>query len=101
MKKVINGKMYNTQTAECYGEYQYSNCGDFQYVYEALYRKKTGEMFLYGTGGPASKYREKVGSSTWTGGTQIIPLTVDEAKEWAEKYIDGGTYVELFGEVEE
>lgn len=101
MKKVIGEKMYNTETAKYCGGYEFSNCGDFQHVCEELYQKKTGELFLYGSGGAASKYSEMVGNNSWTGGSRIKPLTIDEAKEWAERHLDGDDYVELFGEVEE
>ena len=47
MKKIINGKMYNTETAKYCGGYEFSNCGDFNYVCEELYQKKTGELYLY------------------------------------------------------
>lgn len=46
MKKIINGKMYNTETAEFIDSYESGYPKDFAYVYEALYRKKTGEFFL-------------------------------------------------------
>lgn len=101
MKKVINGKMYNTETAKYCGGYEFSNVGDFNHVCEDLYRKKTGEFFLYGEGGAMSKYCEEVGNNSWTGGEKIIPLTIKEAKRWSEKHLNADTYIELFGEVEE
>lgn len=52
MKKIINGKKYDTDTAK---EVGYSNNGllstDIDYIEETLYQKKTGEFFLYGEGG--------------------------------------------------
>ena len=73
MKKIINGKMYNTETAKYCGGYEFSNCGDFNYVCEELYQKKTGELFLYGEGG-AMNWNEvegaighaKIGVKTYT-----------------------------------
>ena len=44
MKKIIDGRMYNTETAKCVGEW--SNAGtwrDFNHMEEALYRKKNGD----------------------------------------------------------
>lgn len=102
MKKIINGKMYNTETAKRLGEYDNGYAiNDFSHVYEALYLKKTGEYFLYGKGGAMSKYSEPCGSNCWCGGKRIIPLTESEAKEWAERKLDADEYVEIFGEVEE
>ncbi len=101
MKKIIRGKKYDTDTAELVGEYQYSNPRDFHYVYEELYRKRTGEYFLYGTGGPMSKYSESVGQNEWSGGEAITPLDLNDAKDWVEKNCDADKYEELFGTVED
>lgn len=48
MKKIINGKAYNTETAKELGSYWngYPH-GDFSYVCETLYVKRTGEYFLH------------------------------------------------------
>lgn len=102
MKKVINGKMYNTETAKKVGswgnEYYYN---DFRWCAEELYKKKTGEFFLHGNGGAMSKYSVSCGQNSWSGGEEIIPMTDSEAKEWAEKHLDADEYEEIFGEVEE
>ena len=102
MKKIINGKLYDTETAKLVGEYD-NGCSysDFHYMSEELYLKKTGEFFKYGTGGAMSRYNKECGFNEWTGGDDIIPLTEEEAKEWAELHIDADGYMELFGEVEE
>lgn len=55
MKKVINGKVYNTETAEEVASYSFSNSNDFRYIREKLYRTKKGNWFLYGEGGPMTK----------------------------------------------
>ena len=85
MKKIINGKRYDTETAEFCGSREYGYPGDFDHVSEELYQKRTGEFFLYGEGGPNLKYREEISMNSWSGGEKIIPLTDDEAKEWAEE----------------
>ena len=69
--------------------------------YQELYRKKTGEYFLYGRGGAMTMYGECCGSNSWTGGSAILPLTVDEAQEWVMEHCDADTYISLFWEVEE
>ena len=38
MKKIINGKRYDTDTAKELGSWSYSHYGDFAYVCETLYR---------------------------------------------------------------
>lgn len=73
---------------------------DFSFWEEELYKKKTGEFFLHGTGGPMSKYREYI-CGAYTEGEKITPLTEDEARQWAEHRLDGFEYEEIFGEVEE
>lgn len=101
MKKIINGRKYNTETAKEVG--CWSNgypCGDFNWCQETLYKKKTGEYFLHGEGGALSNYSR----DTWngsTGGVKIIPMTKDEAREWAENKLSCDEYEALFGEVEE
>lgn len=102
MKKYINGKSYDTATATELG--CFSNGGtwrDFNHFVETLYRKRTGEYFLHGEGGPMTQYRERVDNSSWSGGEQIIPITVDEAREWAEKNLGTEEYDAIFGAIAE
>lgn len=101
MKKIINGKRYDTNTAKLIGEASYSNPSDFNYWCEELYRKRTGEFFLYGDGGPMSKYSRSIGQNEWSGGEEIQPLTLEEAQEWGEQYLNADEYEEMFGRVEE
>lgn len=83
------------------GYYQHLYPRDFGYVCEELYRKTTGEFFLYGEGGAASKYRERTTDGMWCGGEKIIPLKLKEAQAWAEEHLDGDEYEKIFGEVDE
>lgn len=102
MKKIINGKRYDTEAAEKVAE-AYSNLArnDFGYWEEELYRKRTGEFFLYGWGGPASRYSKTAGLNSWSGCEKIRPLTIEEAQKWAEENLDGDDYEAIFGEVTE
>ena len=101
MKRIINGRRYDTQTAKRVGYTSYSTPGSLGYWSEDLYRKKTGEYFLHGQGGPMSKYSQSVGENEWTGGKEIIPLTLEEAQAWVEKNLNGEMYEEIFGKVKE
>lgn len=104
MKKIINGKMYNTETADSIGYYSNGDdMGNFNWYAETLCRKKNGEFFLYAEGGPASPYGVSCDpSDRWfRSGSTIVPMTIDEAKCWAERCIDADKYIEVFGEVEE
>lgn len=102
MKKVINGRLYNTETAKHIGNYSNDlSYDDLKYFDEDLYLKKTGEFFLSGSSGAFGKYAESVGANSWCGGSGIVPITEQEAKEWVEMHLDADTYIELFGEPEE
>ena len=103
MKKIINGKKYDTETANCICVYQFSYSGDFRYVHEELYLKKTGEFFLFGEGGAMSKYAKFLGRNIGTSGDSDVftPISVDEAKGFFEEHGDSENYEKYFGEVEE
>ena len=102
MKRIINGKRYDTETARKVAEH--NNGGgwrDFRHVEEALYCKRTGEYFLAGSGGPQTRYAERVDQNSWSGGEGIIPLTDTEAREWGEAHMTADEYEAEFGPVEE
>lgn len=104
MKKIINGKKYDTETAkELYCASNGYTRRDFGFAEETLFRKKTGEYFIYGNGGAASRWAERVDDHTRCGGSGIEPITEAEAREWVEKWSDGDpdVYEKIFGEVDE
>lgn len=102
MKKIINKKKYDTETAKELG-YDTNGLGlrDFNHYSETLYQKRSGEYFLYGEGGPLSKYARPEGLTGWTSGERIMPMTFEEAREWAEKHLNADEYEVIFGEVVE
>ncbi len=102
MKKIISGKVYDTDTAKNLGSW--CNAGswrDFHHMEETLYRKKTGEFFLHGEGGPMTKYAIAEGQNSWRGGSRIMPMSFSEAREWAEEHLDADEYEAIFGAVSE
>lgn len=102
MRKIRNGKAYDTETAREVGSYHNTyDTGDFNWYEETLYRKRTGEYFLHGVGGPRSRYAVSISSSGWRGGEEITPLSYSEATDWAEEYLDAEAYEAEFGEVPE
>lgn len=102
MKKIIKNKVYDTETAEKVGEWDNGQRDNRLYrCEEELYRKRTGEFFLYGSGGPGSKYAVSLGDSNWSSGEKIIPLSYQAAQQWAEEHLDGDGYETIFGEVVE
>jgi hypothetical protein len=85
MKKVIDGKVYNTETAkEVHSWENHFFRNDFHHCEEALYRTKKGAWFLCGSGGAMSKYSQPCGSNSWTGGDGMEVLTEAEALEWLQ-----------------
>lgn len=102
MKQIIKGKLYNTETAKELGSWaNYGGWRDFQHMEETLYIKKTGEYFLFGEGGPMTKYAERVEQNGWSGGSRIMPMSYEEARQWAEEKLDADKYEEIFGPVAE
>lgn len=101
MKKIINGKKYDTETAQRVAGWDNGRYGDFSHCSEELYRKRTGEFFIYGEGGPMSRYARSCGQNEWCGGEEIIPLNYDAARKWAEEHLDADEYEDIFGEVAE
>ena len=101
MKKILNNRVYNTDTATLIGSKNNGNLGsDFNYRCDSLYRKRTGEYFLHGEGGARTQYAEWH-NGLLCGGERIIPLTFDAARLWAEENLDADIYEAEFGEVVE
>lgn len=102
MKKVIDGAVYSTETAQQLGEWSNSSdVKDFSYCSESLYRTKARRYFLHGEGGANSKYASHNGDG-WSGwGEKIIPMSREAAQKWAEDHLDGDEYEKIFGEVDE
>ncbi len=102
MRKIINNKVYDTDTATWIGlsdnGYEY---GALAYSGETLYRKRTGEYFLHGEGGPLSHYAVQLGDNDWSGGERITPISYETARKWAEAHLDAAAYEAEFGSVAE
>lgn len=98
MKKILNNRLYDTDTARCLGSDSYSGSrSDFHWWHEELYQKRTGEYFLYGEGGPMSRYARTVGQNEWSAGEKIMPLTPARALDWAEEHLSADEYEAAFG----
>lgn len=83
MKKIIDGKTYNTETAKKIAEWDNGlSYNDFDYRSEELYRKRTGEYFLYGSGGARTEWGTVMDDGWLAGGSNIVPLTQEEAQDW-------------------
>ena len=84
MKKVIGGKLFNTDAATSISTASYSNGGDFCHWFEELFLSPNGQFFLYGEGGPLSRYSVGIGNNTMSGSSTIILMTRDEAGQWCQ-----------------
>ena len=103
MNKIINFKKYDTDTAQKIASVSSGGSyTDYGYSEETLYRKKTGEFFVYVEGGAMSMCCLRAAyENCWSFSDHFVPLTLDEAKEWVMENCDGDKYESLFGPVEE
>lgn len=86
MKKIINGKVYNTDTAQLIADWANSYASnDFHYCEESLHRTKFGQYFIAGFGGAMTSYQTSAGSNSWGGGSEIRLLSEVEALQWCEE----------------
>ena len=100
MKKVIKGKIYDTEKAKLIGTYDTPNLGksDFHYFEAGLYVTPKGNYFVAGEGHALSPFAShNAGSSSW--GWDVIPKTRQEALEWAEWYLDEEKVLSEFGDM--
>lgn len=65
MKKIINNKLYNTDTAESLGQKEWGEPTDFYYIFESLYRTSKGNFFLYRKVGAGSEFAKPIGNNSW------------------------------------
>lgn len=86
MKKIIDKKIYNTETATYIGGYEYGNSGDFARREKSLYKTKKGQYFRYDSGGALTDMAVSCGSNSTTGSQDIQLLTREEAFAFLQKY---------------
>ncbi len=86
MKKIVNGKRYNTDTAtEIASVWNGCSRSDFKFLLETLYETDSGTWFLAAEGGAMTKYAKVLeGGRARSGNKDILPLTPPEAKAWLE-----------------
>lgn len=98
MRKVVNGRVYDTDTAKLVCEWDNGEMpSGLGYVYHGLHRKKTGEFFLHVCGGAATNWAKP----TETGGTRraehVVLATYDEARALVEAHGTADEYEAVFG----
>lgn len=102
MKKVIDGKAYNTETATQIANWDNGVYGsDFNACDETLYVTQKGNYFVAGAGGALTRWSRSCGNNGRQGGEGIEVLTKAQALEWCETHgVDADTITKHF-EVEE
>lgn len=72
MKRIIEGKTYNTDTAQYICDLDCrANRGDFGWHDTKLYRSPKGQFFIAGKGGAMSMWSQPVGTNCRGGGSGI------------------------------
>lgn len=87
MKKVIKGRVYDSSTAKKMAM-RFTGLELDRTGWEELYQKKSGEFFLL-----EHRYSTNI--------ERITPMAYDDARSWAEQYLSGEEYDEIFGEIKE
>lgn len=78
MRKIIKGKLYDTNTSELMAHWD-----DDNHRVQDLFRKRTGEYYLYC-------------AEPWQG-QEIIPLSYADAEAWADQHLTPELYNAIFG----
>jgi len=99
MKRIINKKTYNTETAILIVETDNGRGrSDFNGIEETLYQTKKGTFFLEYWGGAATGY-SKSGGNWSSEGRGIKVLSDDEAYEFLERHNQTDAIEKYFSDV--
>jgi hypothetical protein len=102
MKVIIEGKRYDTDKAILVGEYGTPGLGtsDFRYWEAGLYKTpRSGAFFLAGKGHGMTPYGSTYADGMRGWGSRIIPLSREEALEWAEEHLSPDVIEEHFADM--
>ena len=99
MKRIIDGKRYNTETATQIATWTNGhNYGDFYYCKEVLYRTAKGAFFLHGESGAVGKYSRSAGQNCSRPGQAITALSDSDARAWLEEHGKTAAIEEYFAD---
>lgn len=102
MKAIINGLRYDTEKAAEVGSHDhgaYPNSGDFSHWSATLYKTpRSGRFFLHGEGGAMTRFAQHSAFGGSCGGEKIIPMSKEEALEWAQQFLDPDEVEEHFAD---
>lgn len=100
IKKIVDGKTYNTKTATHLALYAYDDCDQYEWYWEHLYQTRNGAFFLVGDG--MSEYTPYgallPGTNDYIRGHVLLPLNVNQVRKWLEMRELVEEYEEIFGE---
>jgi hypothetical protein len=97
MKRVINGKTYNTYTATRIASWSNGLCvSDFSNSVERLYKTNKGAFFLAGQGGAFSRWGDNSNA-----GEGIDAMSEAEALNWCEEHNVDADVIEEHFNIEE
>lgn len=101
MKKIIKGKVYDTEKATLIARADHDNIKDANNLKckQALYRKKTGEFFVH-LEGPSLTLHDIFGGE-FRQNRGIYPMTYKQAQLFVEKELSADTWTNLFGDPDE
>jgi hypothetical protein len=101
MKRVIDGKRYDSDNAVKVCDIWEGSRSDFTHLDCTLYQtKRSKAFFLAGRGGAMTRFSHTCQDGSVCGGEKIIPLAVSEARLYVEKYGKPETVEEFFEVVE-
>ena len=97
MKRIIDGKRYDTDTAEmiCDVSSRINDQRDFKWHDTQLYRTKKGAWFVAGEGGPMSRWAHDTGDG-YGYGSGLVVIEADEARELLEQHDELDALAEYF-----
>ena len=99
MKRIIDGIAYDTERAtEISSASSGGSTADYHFWAENLYKTAKGRWFVYGKGGAGTQWSVTVEGDHWQGGSDITPLTPDEAQAWLEQYASADIVLEHFAD---
>jgi hypothetical protein len=102
MKKIINGKVYDTDRARLIADVPHPNIKSSEGVcIQRLYLKRNGEYFLWLAGARSEIVSNMVlDSQPHDRERHFYPITYEQAKSWCESELLADEYISIFGEPE-
>ena len=103
MRKIINGKVYDTATAQeiCNISPSGYSRSDFGWEDTTLYQTKKCAFFIAGEGGPNSRWAHHFPGGGRSDGNGLELIDASHAKSLVEQHASEDTFIAVFGKPEE